>query len=519
VIPASSNGTTAVPTTSAASDAPSTAASDVTRSALDAPVDGPESRPSSPPPRSPLTIGYILKMFPRFSETFILNEILELERLGHRVIIFSVKQPDEAQVQPRVAQVRAPVHVIPTGRAALAGVHLRAHLHCLRRAPGRYLRTLYFTLGRRTRAAWVKFLVAPYIVRQAHLGGIEHFHAHFASGPARLAKFASLLSGIPFSFTAHAKDLFWTGHQHGKNNKLKKRVRLSSFVVAISDYNRRFIGSLGFKVPNKRVVTISNGLDLDTWRLLRPDGRPLRALNGGAPTVLAVGRLVPKKGFADLVEACRLLRDEGLRFHCLIAGQGPEHPALAASIREHRLEETVTLLGAVPQDRLLDAYYSSSTVLAQPSVQCADGDQDGIPTVILEALAVGLPVVATRISGIAEAVIDEETGLLVPPGDARALAGAIRRVLVEPSLARRLADGGRRLVERRFNLRQNARVLVHLVETAARGQRRWSIDKLRERVGLDPIAGEAEAGVEGTREGDEGAREGAGEAEAREEIR
>ncbi len=435
----------------------------------------------------PLVVGYVLKMFPRFSETFILNEILELERRGLRVVIFSMKPPNESVRQPDVERVRAPVYLIPPFRGTALRRHLMCHLACFLRSPRRYLRTLVFARRRGTDAAWTKFLLAPFIARTARAEGVEHFHAHFASGPARQAKLASLLSGIPYSFTAHAKDLFWTGHHHGQNNKLKKRIRLASFVVTISEYNREFIQNLNFKVPRRRLVTIYNGLDLSRWPPRRREARFQSAGPAEPPLILAVGRLVPKKGLDVLLGACRLLRNDGFRFRCLVAGDGPEKPRLQDLIREYDLGESVDLAGPVPQDRLRTDLYMRAAVLVQPSVVSADGDQDGIPTVILEALASGLPVVATPVSGIGEAVIDGRTGLLVPASDPIALAAAIRRLCEDPTLGARLSSGGRRLAEARFNMKQNAKLLVHLMEASARGVTRWSNDKLREKMGLESL--------------------------------
>jgi glycosyltransferase involved in cell wall biosynthesis len=443
----------------------------------------------------PLTVGYVLKMFPRFSETFILNEILELERRGVRVVIFSMKAPDEPLRQPRVAEVRATVHVLAQGGGRRPWTTVAEHARCLARAPVRYVRTCWFTARRGNRAAWAKFRVAPRIVRLARQAGVEHFHAHFASGPARQAKLASLLSGISYSFTAHAKDLYWRGHQHGRNNKLKKRVRLASHVVTISEYNRRFIEGLDFKLPRRRLVTVYNGLDLRQWPWTRPSGRPVDRIPAGAPLLLAVGRLVEKKGFAVLLVACALLRQRGLAYRCLIVGDGPQRGELSARIAALGLGGRVELPGSVPQDRLREELFPEACVLVQPSVVGADGDQDGIPTVILEAMAAGLPVVSTAVSGIGEAVIDGETGLLCPPGDAVRLADAIARVMGDPSLAARLAAGARAMIEKRFDLANNAKILIHLMESAARGGPRWSLEKLRERAGV-PSAAETSTGGE-----------------------
>jgi len=435
----------------------------------------------------PLVVGYILKMFPRFSETFILNEILELERQGVKVLIFSMKQPDEPTTQPDVQKVQARITVIPPLKGKALWEHIISHGTCLFRSPRRYFQTLRFARLRRAKTAWNKFLLTPFIVRKARAARVEHLHAHFASGPTRQAKFSSMMSGIPYSFTAHAKDLFWEGHQHGRNNKLKKRVRMSSFVITISEYNRRFILKQNFKVPNNRLVTIYNGLDLTKWPLLRPDGQPTAKQENTLPLILAVGRFVPKKGFYDLVKACSILMDHDIPFRCVIVGEGPEKGKIKDLIQSYGLKEHVHLPGPVPQDRLLQDFYPQASVLVQPSVVSPDGDRDGIPTVILEALAIGLPVIATEISGIGEAVIDGDTGIIIPPGETEALARSIENLLADPALAKRLAEGGRRMIEKRFNLERNVNLVIHLMKFSARGGERMTATKLRRKVGLKPL--------------------------------
>ena len=445
----------------------------------------------------PLVVGYVLKMFPRFSETFILNEVLALQKRGVRVHTFSMKEPNETIRQPDIAHFEGTQHVIPPLSGAGAWIHARCHLSLVLRSPLRYFRTLIFSLRRGSRAAWVKFLSAPFIAERSRALGIEHLHAHFASGPARQAKLASLISGIPYSFTAHAKDLYWSGHSHGDNNKLKKRVRLASFVVTISEYNRHFINSLNFKVPRRRLVTVYNGMDLNKWPFLRPRGLPVGEELGAPPLILAVGRLVPKKGFPHLLEACRFLKERGVRFRCAIAGDGPERKALRDFIHEHDLTDEVTLLGSVPQDQLRSDWYPRAAVLAAPSIVHDDGDQDGIPTVIIEALAVGLPVVSTPVSGIEEAVMHERTGLIVPAERGDELARAIARIFKSQPLAESLAREGRSLIETRFDLNNNVKLIMNLFEASARKGTRWSDAKFRERVGLPPLAEIAKAASAG----------------------
>ena len=430
---------------------------------------------------SPLIVGYILKMFPRLSETFILNEILELERRGVHVVIFSMKKPNETIQQPHVADVKAPIYFIPPISGPAWMVHLFCHLRCIARTPFRYLRTLAFARSRGTESSWKKFLGAPYIACKARSLGVKHFHAHFAGAPTRQAKLASLISGIPFSFTAHARDLFWEGHQHGKNNKLKKRVRLASFAVTISEYNRIFIGSLNFKVPQSRVVTIHNGLDLSRWQFIRPNGRPLTTRGDVPPVVLAVARLVEKKGFHNLVEACKLLKEQGVLFRCVVAGEGPERERLETMIEEHDLKGCIHLIGSVSQDRLAEDLYTRAWVLVQPSVVAQDGDRDGIPMVVLESMAIGLPVVASDVAGMREVIQDGATGFLVPAGDTAGIASAVRRILEDDEMVRSIAWEGRRLIEKRFNLRQNVESLIQLMEKSARGKALQSEEKIRKK--------------------------------------
>lgn len=410
-------------------------------------------------------VGYVLKMFPRFSETFVVNEILELERQGVDVRVFSMKHPGGAR-QVEAGRVRAAVSVLQRPLRAIHPRYVASHLRCMLRRPRAYFATLLFVLGRRGIEAVEKFIFAGYVADVARRERIGHLHAHFASGPARVAKLASLLSGIPFSFTAHAKDLYWGGHGHGENHKLKKRVRLARFVVTVSRANQQFIESFGFKVKNGRIRPIYIGLDLQEFRFVRPSARP----RGPRPLILSVGRLIEKKGLGVLVDALAMLRDRGVPFRCVIAGEGPEEQDLRSRIAKRGLSGDVRLLGAVPLARLRRRYYSRARVLALPCIVAADGDRDGIPTVLLEAMASGVPVVSTTVSGIPEAIEDGVSGFLTSPGDAHALADRIRRILDDPALADSIAEKGRERVEEQFDLAKNAAELKRLFVRSMRGR-------------------------------------------------
>lgn len=409
-------------------------------------------------------VGYILKMFPRFSETFVINEVLEIERQGLDIHVFSMKRPGGPR-QEQSDRVRARIQVLPTPWHAIHPGVAGAHLRCFLRQPRRYLRAIRFAAGRRDLRALAKFVQAGVVADAARRAGICHLHAHFASGPARVAKMASMISGVPFSFTAHAKDLYWAGHNHQESHKLKKRVKLARFVVAISRENQRFLEGLGFRVKEGRVRTVHIGLRLEEFPFRPPSERP----RGPRPLILAVGRLIEKKGFHILLEALAVLRSRNIRFRCVIAGEGPLRESIASAVAARGLAGSVVLAGAVPLDRLRERYYSRARVLAQPCVIARDGDRDGIPTVIVEAMALGVPVVSTRVSGIPEAVQDGRSGLLFDPGDAAAFAEGIARILAEDSLADRLAREGRLRVEDCFDLKKNAGALRKLMLRSIHG--------------------------------------------------
>jgi glycosyltransferase involved in cell wall biosynthesis len=206
-------------------------------------------------------------------------------------------------------------------------------------------------------------------------------------------------------------------------------------------------------------VRIYNGLDVERFA---PNG----TVRAEPPLVLAVGRLVEKKGFDDLVSACSLLHADGTAFRCRIVGKGELERDLHALVKALGLEEQVELAGPIPRERLL-AEYSRASVVVAPCVIGADGNRDGLPTVLVEAMALGIPVVATDVTGIPELVEDGRTGVLVPQRDPQALAEAIRWVLAEPSLADGLARAGRARVERKFDLRANVARLRNLLEEAS----------------------------------------------------
>ncbi|MGH3005929.1 MAG: glycosyltransferase [Gaiellaceae bacterium] len=399
------------------------------------------------PPR--LKVAYVMSRFPKLSETFILGEILAVEEHGVEVELFPLLRERAEVVHPEAETLCERARFQPF----LSVPILRSQLHFLHRNPGAYLRTLRDLL----RGTWgsANFLfgalgIFPKVVHAARLmeaGGVAHVHCHFSSHPAAAGFVVRRLTGIPYSFTAHGSDL------HVDRHMLREKVDEAAFVVVISEFNRNVIlRECGEDVAGKLVV-VHCGVDTE---LFRPRGT---APPDGPFTVICVATLHEVKGQAHLIEACRLLAGEGIDVTCTLVGEGEDRSVLERRIAEAGLEGRVTLAGSLTRAEVADVLRSAH-VLAAPSVPTKRGKREGIPVVLMEAMSSGVAVVASGISGIPELVEDEATGLLVPPRDSTALAGALRRLHDDPALRERLALAGREKVEREFEVRANAAELV-----------------------------------------------------------
>jgi len=405
---------------------------------------------------APLRVGYVLTMFPRLSETFILREIRTLESLGAQVTIFSQKRPGNQKAHSEVASVSAEViYLSPWWQTP--GRSLEAHLWMGLTRPRRYGRLLRFALSRRNLPTLKKFWRAAPIARKILRRGIEHLHCHFMTGNARLTEFVCMLVDVPHSVTAHAKDIYASGLS---NDKVARRLKQAAFTVTISEHNRRFLLE---KQPKARVHVLYNALNSREFeyreRIGRGPGSPLR--------ILAVGRLVPKKGFDVLIDAAVRLRDKGADFQIRIVGDGEERLRLEERVGGCELTERILFTGEKSQEELREDF-AWADVLAVPSVPAANGDIDGVPVVILEAMALGVPVVASRLSGIPEVVLDGKTGVLAHPGDPDSLAAALCGT--RPPSRNDLASAARKRLESEYDLERNCARLLSLMTKAARGR-------------------------------------------------
>ena len=399
------------------------------------------------------TVGYVLKRFPSLSQTFILNEILELEREGVALEIFSLLEPNDALRHDTLRRVRGPVTYLPHDFSAKEWTIREERCRDGTVSERRFEELVPGEEGVRASSLRLK---AVALAALAPLRGVRHLHAHFGTAATTVAMLAGQLTGIPYSFTAHAKDIY---HESVDRALLTQKIRRASFVVTVSEYNRRHLAALAGEALAGKILRLYNGIDLTRFR-------PDPAIEREASLILAVGRLVEKKGLHHLVHACRLLADWKRSFRCLIVGDGPERPSLSERIGALGLNDRVMLMGAHTQEWLLETL-KRATVLVLPSVVSATGDRDGLPTVLLEALGVGLPAISTAVAGIPEIIDHEETGLLVPPADPERLARALQELLTRPALRQRLGRQGRSKAENAFDIRKNAAVLRDLFSRTA----------------------------------------------------
>ena len=425
------------------------------------------------PARSPMpsmgSVAYVMNGFPRLSETFIAHEIHQLEQSGLQLRLFVVKDEAEEKVHPVVDEIRAPLSFLPKA-SSLSGTTLwawlranlpsywRAHAALAVRHPLRYASTLASALALTwrhwPRKVFIKEFLQSGAIADAVLrdGDVRHLHGHFCHGVATITWFASRLSGVPFSFTAHAKDIYQGELNPG--DLLERKLGAARFVATCTCANAQVL-----KARHERpeeIHTVYHGLDTDYFS---PAPQPA---GGEPPLILAVGRLVEKKGFDQLIAACARLQRDGVRFRCVIVGErGSAFESLRAQIDTLGLADAVQLRSAVTQDRLREIYRGAQ-VFALPCQIMEDGDRDGFPNVLAEAMAMGVPVVSTAISGIPEMIDHGVHGLLVEPRDPQALADALRRVLSDAELHARLARAGRERICERFDSRRTTLALRDL---------------------------------------------------------
>lgn len=415
-------------------------------------------------------LAMVLKGFPRISETFISNEIQLLEEAGLRIHIFSMRSPREGFSHASVSRIKAPVTYLPESLFWGLPRLMAANARLAASAPRAYRRGLRLMLSRHAgtpkQHTWLKhFLQAGYMLqaissKAAHASNdrqplITHIHAHFAHSPSSVALYAAEMAGLPFSFTAHAKDIYTQDE-----DRLRAKMRRASFVVTCTRYNERHLRQLRGASACPPIHTIYHGIDLSLFTPPTRDDQPRPPY-----AILTVARLVPKKGLSTVLHALRLLRDQGLEFTYTLVGDGPRRGAILALVRELALTDQVRLIGTIPHEKVLDLY-AQADLFVLGCRQAEDGDRDGIPNVVAEAMAMHVPVAATNISGLPELVEQEHTGLLAPSNDPPALAAHMRRLLTDEASRAVIIPAARARVEAVFDNRVLARELAQIFLSA-----------------------------------------------------
>ena len=391
---------------------------------------------------------YLFERFPSFGQTFCYREVAELDRQDIAPPIFSIRNTKDEPPQDWDTRIVERVHYLPEERELLEDVRRAAK----KREIGAEIVAALEEWGRRT--DFLRLYQATYVGLRLRTMGINNLHAHFAGMAARTGFWISKFFPITFSFTAHANDIFSPRQFEIGLDKLVDTARV---IVTETDFAARFLRER-FSHRGDRVHRIYNGLDLAEFG--RADFSSTR------PLIIAVGRLIPKKGFGDLIRACALLAERGKSFRCEIIGEGPLENELRQQLDELCLQNNVVLTGAKPQTQLRGRL-AAANVFVLPSVIDPDGGMDNLPTVIMEAMATGLPVVSTNVGGIPEMVIENETGFLVQPGDAAAMADATGKIINDRSLAQKLGHAGYERARRLFSIEKNVRELCALI--AGRG--------------------------------------------------
>lgn len=398
-----------------------------------------------------MRIGYVLKQFPKLSETFVLNEMRALERQGAEIHVFAMAPGVDAHFHAGLADLEAPVSYIGGGRASDFVGTLCEHRELIETRWPEVAPLVWDLLGREANSGKRSLELlkgACDLLVKAEPLLLDRLHAHFAGPAAEVARLAAAALNIPYGFTCHAKDIY-----HDSASPASFRVLHASAdrVVTVCEANRAYLEEEVVGWPSPKIKVAYNGVSLSQFHVRNRQPTP-------SPSILGVGRLVAKKGFNVLIEAAAILERRGLDFSVEIIGDGREGVALREQIRSEGVR-SVQLTGAAPQEYVRKRI-AESWLVALPCVVDPEGNRDALPTVLLEGLASGVPCVSTPVTGVAEIVTSGVEGLLVAPNDAVALAEAMERIMGDPKLRQEMGTAARLKAESRFDLDRNAATLL-----------------------------------------------------------
>lgn len=400
-------------------------------------------------------VGYVLSRFPKLTETFILYEVLELQRQGVDVRVHALVREHETALHPEAERL------LPTVEYPKAGGLMGSQIEWLARRPSAYLGlwAAAFLGNLRSPRFLLRALatvpIGAYFATRMSNSGVDHVHAHWATHSALAGLVAARLLGTSFSFTAHAHDIYVD------RSMLREKLAAAAFVITISDYNRRYLMKLYPESLSRKVIVVHCGVDMSELTPPPRDPHPERPLQ-----VVCVASLQPQKGHRVLIDAFAILRDSSVPAEVTIVGDGPQAPALRRQVHELGLEHVVRFRGPMTRPDVLEQLRKAD-VMALASIPMGSGKMEGIPVALMEGMAMGLPVVASDVSGIPELVTDGQAGHLVPPGDPAALAAAIRALEQDREAVRRMGAEARKAVANGFDLGRSVGELKRLFAVMA----------------------------------------------------
>jgi colanic acid/amylovoran biosynthesis glycosyltransferase len=398
------------------------------------------------------SFAYVFERFPSFVQTFCLREVQEMIRQGMEPLIYSIRPPEECATTVFPPDIMRRVKFLPPDDELRRQVRALREEHKLSSVIWNQFQS-WGDKGDKTRlyeAAWIG--------EQLREQGVRHVHVHFAGIAARAAFWMKKFFGISYSFTGHANDLFC---ETNFPVSLADLVTESRFVATVSDFSRRWLAQ-NFPLQAAKFHRVYNGIEVGKFR----HGTPAQP-----PVILSVGRYIEKKGFGDLIDACRLLHGRGADFRCLIVGTGPLEEELRARVSAAVLDGKVEITGPRSEEEVA-ALLATATIFALACTTDAEGGMDNLPTVIMEAMAASQPIVSTPVAGVPEMIEEGASGIMVPERDAAALAVALEKLLPDREGAARLGECGRRLATERFAVGVTARQLKRLLLRKGRARLR-----------------------------------------------
>jgi glycosyltransferase involved in cell wall biosynthesis len=394
-------------------------------------------------------IAYIIGTYPFMTTTFIDREIFELKEQGLKIHIVAMRKPINIIKNQRLVELAKNLHYIIPAKIIFL---LNAFFYFLITQPYIFSSTVSYLVTRKHKNFRLRiktfFHFIEGILAAMHLNkmNIKQIHAHFADRSTTVALVASRFLKVPYSFTAHANDIYVNPIM------LKEKIENAKFVTTCTKYNKQYLE----KIYGKKIELVYHGLDLNDFKNKKQD-----IIKKNQNSIISVGKLKEKKGFEYLIKACSLLKIQNIKFSCEIIGEGPENKRLLKLIEELKLHKEIKLSGALQHKKVIEKLHSA-TVFVLPCIQAKNYDRDGIPNVILEAMANKLPVISTNFSGIPEVINNMDNGILVETRNEKKLAKSIKKILFNHQLIQQFSYNGRKTVEQKFDIKKNILPLIEL---------------------------------------------------------